>query len=263
MRHRYFDGPYPRAYAHRGWHIDDLVGCENTLAAFERAVAEGFGYLELDVHLSVDGVPVVHHDPTLDRTTDGTGPVNARTAAELRTVLVRGREPIPLLVDVLTALPDTRITIELKSGEVLEPVLEVVESTGSWERTCIAGFNEGWLARVRSLGGDRVCTSMAPRSAFGLRARAWLDSLPGPLSALPSPPVAGDVAQLPRTYGFLTLVDAGLVRAAHGQAREVHVWTIDEPVEMAELLDLGVDGLLTDRPDLLRELLIQRGRWVS
>ncbi len=263
MRHRYFDGPHPRAYAHRGWHIGDLIGCENTLAAFERAVAEGFGYLELDVHRSADGMPVVHHDATLDRTTDGTGPVNARTTAELRTVLVRGREPIPLLEDVLTALPDTRITIELKSGEVLEPVLEVVERTASWDRICIAGFNEGWLTRARTLAGDRVCTSMAPRSAFGLRARAWLDALPGPLSALPSPLVAGDVAQLPRTYGFLTLVDAGLVRAAHDQACEVHVWTIDDPVEMAELLDLGVDGLLSDRPDRLRELLIQRGRWVS
>lgn len=264
-RHPYLDGPYPRAYAHRGWHLDELAGMENTLAGFHRAVAEGFGYLELDVHASADGVPVVHHDATLDRTTDGTGPVAAQPAAALAQVKVRGREPIPLLEQVLTELPGVRITVELKSDAAVDPVLAVLERTGSWQRVCVGGFNERWLARarVRAGAGRRLFTSMAQRDAFGLRSRAWLDMLPAPLSRLPAPPVRGNLAQLPRRFGAVTLVDAALVRAAHASGHEVHVWTVDDPAEMTALLDLGVDGLLSDRPDLLREVLRARGQWHS
>jgi glycerophosphoryl diester phosphodiesterase len=260
-RHPYLDGPYPRAYAHRGWHIDDLDGCENTLAAFRRAVAEGFGYLELDVHASADGVAVVHHDATLDRTTDGTGPISARPAAALAGVRVRGREPVPTLEQVLTELPHTRITVELKSAAVVEPVLEVLERTNSWHRVCLGSYHDGWLRRAREAAGSRLCTSMAQRAAFGLRTRAWLDMLPGPLRRLPAPPSPGNLAQLPRHIGPLTVVDAALLRAAHASGREVHVWTVDTACQMTALLDLGVDGLLSDRPDVLRDVLHARGVW--
>lgn len=259
--HGYFDGPYPRAYAHRGWHLDDLAGCENTLAAFRRAVDEGFGYLELDVHTTADGVSVVHHDPTLDRTTDGTGPIAARTAAELTRVKVCGREPIPTLEQVLEQLPDTRITVELKSDGAVDPAIDVIDRAGAWARVCVGGFTERWLARSRARGGDRLITSMSQNSAFGLRARGWLDALPGPLATLPAPPVRGQIAQVPHRFGSVTVVDAGFLRAAHAGGREVHVWTIDDPGEMTELLDLGVDGLISDRPDLLREVLRARGQW--
>ena len=260
-RHPYLDGPYPRAYAHRGWHIGDLDGCENTLAAFRRAVAEGFGYLEMDVHASADGVAVVHHDPILDRTTDGHGPIAFRTAAALADVRVRGREPLPLLEQVLTELPDTRITVELKAAAVVEPVLEVLERTGSWHRVCLGSYHDGWLRRARAAAGPRLCTSMAQGAAFALRSRAWLDGLPAPLRHLPVPPATGDLAQLPRRFGPLTVVDAALLEAAHGSGREVHVWTVDAPAEMTALLDLGADGLLSDRPDLLRDVLHARGAW--
>ena len=260
-RHPYFDGPYPRAYAHRGWHIDDLDGCENTLAAFHRAATEGFAYLELDVHASADGVAVVHHDATLDRTTDGSGPIRAHTAAALAGVRVRGREPVPLLEQVLTELPDTRITVELKSGAVVEPVLEVLERTGSWHRVCVGSYHDGWLRRARQAAGPRLCTSMAQGAAVGLRVRAWLDRLPGALRRIPAPPSPGDLAQLPRHIGPLTVVDAALLRAAHESGREVHVWTVDTANQMTALLDLGVDGLLSDRPDVLREVLHARGVW--
>ena len=260
--HPYLDGPHPRAYAHRGWHIGDLAGLENTFAAFRRAVDEGFCYLELDVRASADGVPFVHHDGTLDRMTDGRGPIAAHPAATLRKVKVRGREPIPPLEQVLTELPDTtRITIELKSDAVVGPVLETLERTDSWHRVCLGGFSERWLARARAMGGTRLFTSMAQRDALALRSRAWLDGAPCPLKLLPAPPVAGHLAQLPHRFGVLTVVDAALVRAAHTSGREVHVWTINNSEEMTALLDLGVDGILTDRPDLLREVLRLRGEW--
>lgn len=259
--HPYLDGPYPRAYAHRGWHIDELDGLENTLAAFRRAVAEGFSYLELDVHATADGVAVVHHDLTLDRTTDGHGRIAALPAAALTGVRVGGREPIPLLEQVLTELPDTRITIELKSASAVPPVLAALEKADAWDRVCVGGFTEGWLASARTGGGDRLCTSMAYASAFGLRSRAWLDRLPGPLARLPALPVRGTLAQLPHRYGPLRIVDDGFLATAHADGREVHVWTIDDPAEMTELLDMGVDGLLSDRPDLLREVLRARSQW--
>jgi glycerophosphoryl diester phosphodiesterase len=260
-RHPYLDGPYPRAYAHRGWHIGDLAGCENTLAAFRRAVQEGFGYLEMDVHASADGVAVVHHDATLERTTDGSGPIAAQPAAALRRMRVRGREPIPLLEEVLTELPATRITIELKSDAAVDAVLDVLDRTASWHRVCLGSYHDRRLARARAHGGARVFTSMAQMAAFGLRSRAWLDALPRPLSRLPAPPSIGDLAQLPRRFGALTVVDPALMRAAHSSGREVHVWTVDAPAEMTALLDIGVDGLLSDRPDLLRKVLDDRGVW--
>lgn len=263
VRHPYFDGPYPRAYAHRGWHTGDLVGYENTFAAFRRAVDEGFSYLEMDVHTSSDGIVIVHHDATLDRTTDGIGPIVAHTAAELAEVRVRDQEPLPRLEDVLGALPDTRMTIELKSDAVVEPVLAVLDRTDSWHRVCLGSYHDARLRRARAAAGERLCTSMAQGAAFGLRSRAWLAALPGPLSRLPAPQIIGDLAQLPRRFGALTVVDGGLVRTAHAAGREVHVWTVDEPAEMSDLLDLGVDGLLSDRPDLLRAVLQQRGQWAS
>jgi glycerophosphoryl diester phosphodiesterase len=261
--HPYLDGGYPRAYAHRGWHLDELAGCENTLAAFRRAVAEGFGYLELDVRVSRDGVPVVHHDALLDRTTGGSGPIAARTATELATVLVGGREPVPRLEQVLTELPEIRITVELKTGATVAPVLDVLARTDSWHRVCLGSYRDGWLDAARRLAGPRLCTSLGQASAFALRSRAWLDGLPWPGRRLPGPPVVGDLAQLPRRLGPLTVVDPALLRAAHASGCEVHVWTVNDPAVMAELLDLGVDGLLTDRPDLLREVLDQRGVWAS
>lgn len=261
MGHPYLDGPYPRAYAHRGWHTGG--GHENTTAAFARAVDEGFGYLELDVHATADGVAVVHHDATLDRTTDATGRIAALPAAALADVRVGGTEPIPLLADVLAAFPATRVTVELKSAAAVDVTLAVLERLDAWARVCLGGFDERWLARARRAAGPRLCTSMGQTAALGLRSRAWLDALPAPLSRLPALPFAGQLAQLPRRFGPLTVVDERLVATAHAAGREVHVWTVDDPAEMAELLDLGVDGLLSDRPDLLRDLLRSRSLWPS
>lgn len=263
MHHPYLDGPYPRAYAHRGWHLGELAGCENTQAAFVRAVDEGFGYLELDVHATADGVAVVHHDATLDRTTSGTGAIATLRAAELAQVLVGGREPVPTLEQVLTELPHTRITAELKSDTVVEPVLALLQRTDAWHRVCLGSADDARLRTARRLAGPRLFTSMGLLSAVALRMRAWADTLPEPLRALPTPSVRGRLAQLPRHRGPLTVVDAALLRAAHRMGCEVHVWTLDDPAEMAELLELGVDGLLTDRPDLLRDLLAARDEWVG
>jgi glycerophosphoryl diester phosphodiesterase len=261
--HPYLDGPYPRAYAHRGWHVGELSGFENTLAAFRRAVDEGFAYLEIDVHASADGVAVVHHDSRLERTTDGSGQLETLRTAELAELRVAGRETIPLLEQVLAELPGIRFTIELKSDTVVEPVLALLARLDAWGRVCLGSYSEARLRRARRLGGQRLFTSMARPSAIGLRSRAWLAGLPRPLCALPTPPVRGDLAQLPPRYKGIRVIDAALVATVHRSGREIHVWTVDDPAEMTALLDLGVDGLLSDRPDLLREVLVARGQWVA
>jgi glycerophosphoryl diester phosphodiesterase len=263
--HRYLDGPHPRAYAHRGWHVGELSGLENTMAAFHRAVDEGFGYLELDVRVTADGVAVVHHDRTLDRTTDGTGPLAARTAADLARVRVRGTEPVPRLVDVLTALPGTRMTVELKTGAAVRPVLDVLARLDAWDRVCVAGYQEGWLQTARRIAADaapgRLFTSMAQTSVLGLRLRGWGMRDWAEVPAALALPIRGDLAHLPHRVGPVTVVDADVVRVTHASGREVHVWTVDDPGAMARLLDLGADGILTDRPDVLRDLLVARGAW--
>ncbi|RZT86423.1 glycerophosphoryl diester phosphodiesterase [Pseudonocardia sediminis] len=263
-RHPYLEGPYPRAYAHRGWHIDDLTGCENTLAAFVRAADEGFGYVELDVHASSDGIPVIHHDAHLDRTTDATGRIADRHAAELDEVTVGGREKLPRLETVLRAIPRTRVTIELKADAVVAPTLAVLERLDAWDRVCLGSFEESRLVRARASAGRRLCTSLGQRGVLGLRGRAWLVALPGPLQAAGLlggavlPRVHGQVAQVPARFGPLTVVDEQFVRTAHAAGTEVHVWTVDEPGTMHTLLDLGVDGILSDRPDVLRDVLAVR-----
>jgi glycerophosphoryl diester phosphodiesterase len=252
-RHPYLDGPHPRRYAHRGWHIGELAGCENTLAGFVHAVERGFSYLELDVRASADGVPMVHHDATLDRTTTGTGPLAALQAAELGEVLVAGREPIPRLETVLAALPDTRVTIELKSDDVVTPTLAVLERLDAWDRVCLGSVSDRRLRRART-AGPRLLTSMGLSAVLGLRARAWSDRLPVGVPSALLPSVRGGLAQLPHRAGPLTVVDESLLARTRAAGIEVHVWTIDHPAEMRYLLGLGVDGLLSDRPDLLIDL---------
>lgn len=257
-RHPYLGGPYPRAYAHRGWHVGD--GQENTLAAFVRAADEGLAYVEMDVHASADGVAMVLHDPTLDRTTDGTGRIDALPAAAVARARVGGREPVPRLADVLRAVPGLRVTVELKSDAVVGPTLAVLDELDAWDRVCLGAFDEPRLATARAQAGPRLCTSLGRQGVLGLRGRAWAGAVPvaGRLAGAVLPPVEGTLAQVPVRYGRIVVVDRRFVRVAHELGREVHVWTVDDPAEMHRLLDLGVDGLLSDRPDVLRDVVAAR-----
>jgi glycerophosphoryl diester phosphodiesterase len=253
-RHPYLDGPFPRAFAHRGWHLDELTGMENSLAAFRRAVAEGYRYLETDVRATRDGVVVVLHDPTLDRTTDGCGVVEQLDWAAVRTARVGGRELVCRLADLLEELPQVLLNVDVKADTAVTPVLELLQSTDQWHRVCLASFSESRLQRLRAAAGSQLLTSMGTASVVALRL----------CSVLPLPcgsPIRGGLAQLPvRRYG-IPVVDRMVVRYAHHHGLEVHAWTVDRAEEMATLLDLGVDGLVTDRPDVLRDVLRARRVW--
>jgi glycerophosphoryl diester phosphodiesterase len=254
-RHPFLDGPLPRAFAHRGWHLGELAGMESSLAAFRRAAAEGYRYLETDVRATLDGVVVVIHDATLDRTTDGFGEIEKMKWAAVRTALVDGREPVCRLADLLEELPESLLNIDVKADSAVTPVLDLLCRASAWPRVCLASFSGARLQRLRRAAGPRLLTSMGTASAAALRLRSV-----SPLLAIAAP-IRGALAQLPvRRYG-IPVVDRSLVRYAHRRDLEVHAWTVDRAADMHTLLDLGVDGLVTDRPDVLRDVLRARGSW--
>lgn len=255
--HPFLQGPYPRAYAHRGWHLGELAGMENSLSALRRAVAEGYRYLETDVHATRDGVPIVLHDPTLDRTTDSRGTVAELGWHQVRRARIGGRDPVCRLADLLEELPTTLLNIDVKANSAVGPVLELLRGTGAWDRVCLASFSERRLHRLRRAAGPRLLTSMGIASVVALRVRSLLPWLPLHLLL----PLSAHLAQVPLRRGPVPVVDPALLCHARRHGIEVHVWTVDDPEAMGELLDAGIDGLVTDRPDLLRDALARRGSW--
>lgn len=253
--HPYLDDAGPRAFAHRGWHIGELDGLENSLPAFRRAAEEGYRYVETDVHATSDGVVVVHHDALLDRTTDAAGPIAGQSWSTVRQAKIDGRVAVSRLEEVLEELPEMRFNIDVKADDAVGPFVDVLERTGTFERVGAAAFSDPRLARLRALGGDRLLTACGPRSAAVLWANGWAPFLR--LGAFSR----GTMAQVPRRQGRMTIVDRAFVRVAHKAGVEVHVWTIDEAAAMRALLGLGVDGIVTDRPDVLRDVLRERGEW--
>lgn len=255
--HAFLAGPHPRAFVHRGWHAGDLLGMENSLPAFQRAVAEGYHYLETDVHATRDGVVVVHHDPMLDRTTDTAGVIGEMPWESVRRAKIGGRVPVNRLEEILEELPDALFNIDVKAEAAIEPLVSVLRRTNSFHRVCVASFSESRLVKVRMRAGEGLLTSMG----IGAIARLWAAGrLPRPLFRRAR---YQKIAQVPVRHGRITVVDRKLIAAARERGIEVHVWTVDDPARMHELLDLGVDGLMTDRPDVLKNVLRQRGGWGS
>ena len=224
------------------------------MAAFERAVDMGFEYLETDARLTADGVVVAFHDPSLDRLTDRSGQVAELGWAEVSAARAHGAEPVPTLEEVLAAWPDVRFNIDPKSDEVVVPLAGLIRRLGMTERVCIGSFKESRLRRLRKLLGPALCCSMGPLGV----ARVRLASL-----GIPVPVAAGAAAclQVPAFIDGRPLVDERFVARAHSSSLQVHVWTVDEPGHMGRLLDMGVDGLMSDRPSVLRRVLESRGAW--
>lgn len=248
-RHPFLDHDGVLAFAHRGG-----AGAwpENTMPAFEGAVRLGYRYLETDVHLTADGVLVAFHDDRLDRVTDRQGRIGELPWAEVARARVDGREPIVLLEDLLGALPEARVNIDPKHDAAVPALAEAIRRTGALDRVCVGAFSDRRLGRLRALLGPGLCTSLGPAGVARLRAGA----AGLPTGRLPSP-----CAQVPAAAGRVTVVDERFVAAAHRRGIQVHVWTVDEPAEMERLLDLGVDGLMTDRPEVLKGVLERRGQW--
>ena len=265
MVHPYFDTtladgrPGVAALAHRGFARHDGIdsGLENSMAAFGAAVVMGYRYVETDAHGTKDGVAVALHDESLDRTTDRTGKVAELSWAEVRRAMIGGVEPVPKLEDLLETWPKLRVNIDVKHESGIVPIAEAIERTASHDRVCVASFSAkrraATLARLSRPVATSAGTSETLKFLAGTRAHS---------NRLATRAIRDvDALQVPQRQSGLTFVDASTVKAAHLAGKQVHVWTPNTRTEMEHLLDLGVDGIITDRADLLRELLIDRNLW--
>ena len=244
----FLDHPGVLAFSHRGGAGD---WPENTMRAFEQAVELGFRYVETDVHLTADGELLAFHDDVLDRVTDRHGVIADLPWTVVQEARVGGTEPIPRLEELLVTWPDLRVNIDPKHDASVAPLAAVIRRTGATDRVCVGSFSDERLERIRELLPG-VCTSLGPLGILHLGQAAQGEAV-GPL---PAP-----CAQVPTHFGDIEVVTPAFVDEAHRRGMQVHVWTIDEPEEMARLVDLGVDGIMTDRNAVLKDVLVARGRW--
>jgi glycerophosphoryl diester phosphodiesterase len=255
---------HPLVFAHRG---GCAIGPENTVAAFDLGLAAGADGLELDVHLSADGVPVVHHDSTLDRTTDATGPVARRTAAALAQVDAgyryqhdgaypfRGQDiGVPTLREVLGRYPGVRIIIEMKvdTAALGQAVARDVQATGAVGWACVAGAGARAVAAARH-ALPAVASSTTKSEVRGALYRSWfgVQLARGRHSCF----------QVPETSGAIRILSRRFIRAAHRAGALVEAWTIDDETDMTRLLEWGVDALISNRPAeaaVARDTFVQR-----
>jgi glycerophosphoryl diester phosphodiesterase len=260
MPHALLSLDTPVVIAHRG---GARLRPENTLAAFDYAVALGADALECDVHVSRDGEVVVIHDDTVDRTTNARGPVAAYTARELQQMdaawsfadpggqaLFRGQGiGVPRLADVLGRFPATPCVIEIKGDApaIVPHVVDVIRRHRRERDVVLGGFSHGVLAAVRSQAGDLVTSASIDEVRSAVR-RAWCGL---------SPRATGcRLFQMPVRYHGRRILRRQLTRAIRRASLPVHAWVVDDPAEMRQLLDWGVTGLITDRPDLAREVIL-------
>ncbi len=287
----FLDYPRPVAFAHRG---GAAHAPENSWRAFEHAVGLGYGYLETDVQATLDGVLVAFHDRTLGRMTGRPGRIARMNHRDLATALIDGTEPIPLLEDLLGAWPDLRFNIDLKDAPAIGPLAEVLRRTGAWDRVCVTSFSASRLRAARRVFDRQVCMAASPigtavvrfgvpraprdrtrpgRVAAGRASRrgpgqGWVagDPAPGPAQAAGRGAHLALAERLARTGVRCAQVPAqvatpAFVDRAHTLGLHVHAWTINSPEMMRSLLDIGVDGIMTDETVVLRDVLISRGEW--
>ena len=238
--------------AHRGGAAE---ATENTRSAFDYAVGLGYRYLETDVQVTRDGVAVLFHDDDLGRVTTASGLISSLTWRELRMVeTAAGVDQLLRLDEALENYPDQRFNLDLKSDAAIEPCLAVLQAMRAHRRVLVGSFSDARLRAVRRRVGPQLATSAGPREVAA--AVAASRGLPRPRAT--STPVA---LQVPVSLRGVPIVTPRLIEQSHARGVEVHVWTIDDPDHMGRLLDWGVDGLMTDRPSVLKSVLQKRGEW--
>lgn len=249
---------HPIRMAHRG---STILWPENTLPAFQGAVDLGYRYIETDVRMTRDGVVVVFHDPTLERLTNGVGKVEdwlyedlARLDAAWSFGADRGFPlradgvRVPTLAEAFDTYPDVHFNLDLKAKGIEWAVADVIKRHGREDSTMVGSFTDRRLSRIRRITRGRVATSAGPAQVAAMLAASRIGRT--------GPKV--DAYQVPIRSRGIKVVDKRFVKGAHRSGAQVHVWTINDPDEMNALLDLGVDGIVTDRPDLLREVVSNR-----
>lgn len=249
--------PYPLVIAHRGGGDE---APENSFAAFDAMRDLGVKYIETDAHLTADGVVVVNHDETIDRTFDGVGAIADLTYEEILQFRNGAGEQMPRLDEVLDRYPDLYWNIDAKSDDVVDPLVDVITEKDAFGRVLLASFSEKRLAKIRACEQPELSTSLGVPAVVRLMlasetvssADTW--RVDGPTQHVRA-------VQVPEKMRGIRVVNPRFIATAHTAGIAVHVWTVNEPDAMVRLLDWGVDGLVTDRPTMLREILKARGQW--
>lgn len=244
------------AMAHRGGaEHPDVAGLENTTRAFRHAWELGYRYLETDVHASSDGVLFALHDAVLDRVADRVGAIAEMRATDLELARIGGREAVPTLAGLLEEFPDCRFNIDIKAAAAVAPLVDLVRRTGAEDRVCVGAFDLDRIAAFRRGTAGRVATGAAKTEAVRFLMmrdrRAAAHWARGRFAVL----------QLPRTRGPIPIVTAPVVRRTHAAGVHLHVWTVDTAADQRRMIDAGVDGIFTDRTDVLKDVLRERGLW--
>lgn len=238
----YLNTPGCSIFAHRG---GSLETSENTIEAFHYALSIGSDYIETDVQLSKDGKVYIFHDDSLKRIANIDKEFSELSSSEINSIKIFGNQHIPTLEETLETFPTTKFNIDLKTDTVAEPALEILKKHNTKDRICIASFSDERIALANDyLPG--VCTSMGPNQILKVRLAAW---------KLISPKLTSDCVQIPIYKYGIKLATKTLVDFCHARDLKVHVWTINEAHAMEKLIKIGVDGIITDRPKLLREVL--------
>lgn len=258
MPHAFLDEQPPLAFAHRGAHGEGTDCGENSFEAFEHAVELGYRYLETDVHATVDGVVIAHHDDTLERTTDGEGAVAQRAWGEIERLTVRGGGRVPRLDELFDAFPEVRFNLDCKDPDTVPDLVTLLREREVLDRVCVGSFQHRAVANLRAEFGDELCSAATPREVRLLVAASMAPR--GSRRALTFA-ISADCVQVPVRDGRTRIVTERFVQTCHDAGLPVHVWTVDDRDEMLELLELGVDGLMTDRAEDLRDLLRARDGW--
>jgi len=243
----YFAAPLPRVLAHRGLAVDVP---ENTLASFGAAVDAGAVYIETDVNASADGIAITVHDPDLDRVAGVPGTVAGFTLAELQQIDLGGGVRLATLAEVLAAHPETRFNIDIKSEDVAAPAAAAIIATGAIDRVLITSFSSKRRRAAVELLGDRVAASASAGEFVPALLFAKLGIVPLVRFLLRRV----DAVQIPRSIYGISTVTPRTVRRLHAAGVEVHVWTINDVEVARQLLENGVDGIVTDRADLMLPL---------
>lgn len=250
MAHGFLNHPYPIPFAHRGGAGE---GPENAVAAFENVVRLGYRYIETDVRATSDGIVVAVHDADLRRLYGQSLRVDELTWGDLTRVTTSAGGGVIRLDEALGAWPSVRFNVDVKADDALGPVTEVIRKCNAIDRVCVASFSDSRLARIRVALGPELCTALGPREVRRLILASGLGHRGKPFD--------GAAAQIPPRFHRLPVASPRVVRYSLGIHLPVHVWTIDSAAQIGALLDLGVNGIMTDQPAVLKQVLVARGQW--
>lgn len=240
-----------QAFAHRG---GDEFADENSLQAFQAAYELGYRYLETDVHVSRDGVLMAFHDADLQRLLGEQTRIDAMLASELQKITLPKGGTIPTLSDLLEQFPDAYFNIDAKAAASCQPLAELINQMGAHKRVCIGAFQDHHIRQTCRLMTHPVCRSMGQK---GVR-RFFLGAQIGLWQ-----PFTAACVQLPMRAAGRQLVSAHTLAYAHRRGLKMHVWTVNDESQMNDLLDMGVDGIMTDKISTLKRLLQRRNLWIN